>query len=59
MKKHLIIAALTVVTILSGCAQKTGSFPTDKKEIMDSFIAGTLDPSYVPAAFFVHFDVCE
>ena len=23
---------------------------------MDAFVAGTLDPSYAPAAFFIHFD---
>lgn len=38
----------------SGNAEKKG-FPTNKKEIMDAFVAGTLDESYVPAAFFIHF----
>ena len=56
MKKQLIFAALAAVALLSSCAQSNSSFPTNKKEIMDSFLAGTLDPSYVPAAFFVHFD---
>lgn len=40
----------------SSCANKSGSdFPRNKKEVMDRFVAGTLDPSYVPAAFFIHF----
>ena len=29
--------------------------PDTKKGIMDAFVAGTLDPSYAPAAFFIHF----
>ena len=29
--------------------------PADKKEIIDRFLNGTLDPSYTPALFFGHF----
>lgn len=54
MKKILLFVVLVTMTAQYGFAQK--SFPANKKEIMDSFIAGTLQPSYVPAAFFVHFD---
>ena len=33
----------------------TPRIPETKKGIMDAFVAGTLDPSYAPAAFFIHF----
>ena len=56
MKKYLLLFALVTMTIQSVSAQNNGSFPANKKEIMDNFIAGTLNSSYVPAAFFVHFD---
>ncbi len=48
---------MSVITLLfmTGCGQNKCTLPTDKKEIMDRFVAGTLDPSYAPAAFFVHF----
>lgn len=29
--------------------------PTNKREVMQQFLSGTLDESYVPAAFFMHF----
>ena len=29
--------------------------PTNKREIMQQFLSGTLDEEYVPAAFFMHF----
>ena len=51
--KKLLVAVLSVLALVS-CAPKS-DIPTNKKEIMDSFLAGTLDPSYAPAAFFVHF----
>ena len=48
-----IIAALA---LLSACCQpQQTKIPENKKAIMDAFVAGTLDPSYVPAAFFAHF----
>lgn len=55
MKRILIIAA-TVLLAFSGCCKKNGQgIPADKKEIIDRFLAGTLDPSYTPAIFFGHF----
>ena len=45
----LVGAALT---ILVSCGPR---IPDNKKGIMDAFVAGTLDPSYAPAAFFIHF----
>ena len=53
MKRNLL-AILAVLVLAASCATK-GEVPTNKKEIMDSFLSGTLDPSYAPAAFFVHF----
>ena len=41
--------------LLASCGGRKASVPTSKKEIMDRFVAGTLDPSYAPAAFFIHF----
>ena len=52
MKKFLFGLLLVAATL--SCAPEQG-IPADKKEIMDRFIAGTLDESYVPAAFFTHF----
>ena len=43
------------VCLLASCGGKKASIPSSKKEIMDQFVAGTLDPSYAPAAFFIHF----
>ena len=48
----ILFAALFV---FASCAPKGGDIPVNKKEVMDRFVAGTLDPSYAPAAFFVHF----
>ena len=56
MKKLIQIIVVTLAAVfLVGCNSNTGSIPANKKEIMDAFVAGTLDPSYVPAAFFIHF----
>ena len=42
--------------LLASCAGKgKSSIPDTRKGIMDAFVAGTLDPSYAPAAFFIHF----
>ena len=38
--------------LLASCGKH---LPDTKKGIMDAFVAGTLDPSYAPAAFFIHF----
>lgn len=51
-KAFCIAAAAALVLSSAGCADPV---PTNKKEIMDQFVAGKLNPSYVPAAFFVHF----
>ena len=55
-KLFLSLAVLSA-TLFVSCAPKQASdpIPSDKKEIMDRFVAGTLDPSYVPALFFGHF----
>ena len=53
----LIITAITFGIVTNACSSKksSDSVPTNKKEIIDQFIAGTLDPSYVPALFWGHF----
>ena len=51
----LLLLAATMCPAVYGQEQKAGSIPADKKEIIDRFIAGTLDPSYTPALFFGHF----
>lgn len=54
--RKIFIAFLSVIMLMSlaSCASET-SIPSNKKEIMDRFAAGTLGQSYAPAAFFVHF----
>ena len=57
MKRHLFLA-LAAILSLSACGGKkavSDGIPADKKEVMDRFLAGTLDPSYTPAFFFGHF----
>jgi uroporphyrinogen decarboxylase len=46
----LLAGALALMA--SACTHK---IPDTRKGIMDAFVAGTLDPSYAPAAFFIHF----
>lgn len=53
--KSFFILMSMAVCLLASCCQNPADIPTNKKEIMDRFVAGTLDPSYVPAAFFVHY----
>ncbi len=57
LMKKLFLSFFTIpllaVISLASCSDK--SIPSDKKEIMDRFLAGTLDESYVPAAFFSHY----
>ena len=60
MTRHfsLFFIALSVSTVFacSCCNSKTADgIPADKKEIIDRFLDGTLDPSYTPALFFGHF----
>ncbi len=58
MKIKLFLLAILMTAIHPAVyAQKKSakSIPSDKKEIIDRFIAGTLDPSYTPALFFGHF----
>lgn len=54
--KTALVTFAICSTITSCCNEKKATIPTTKKEIMDAFKAGTLPTSYVPAAFFVHFD---
>lgn len=54
--KTALVTFAICSTITSCCNEKKATIPTTKKEIMDAFKAGTLSTSYVPAAFFVHFD---
>ena len=51
----LLSAVLFPVLTLTSCGSGQASIPVNKKEVMDRFVAGTLDPSYAPAAFFAHF----
>ena len=51
----LAIFAATLHLTAYGQQQQISDIPADKKEIIDRFIAGTLDPSYTPALFFGHF----
>ena len=48
-----LAAVLGIMAVLS--VSCTSPIPDTKKGIMDAFVAGTLDPSYSPAAFFIHF----
>ena len=57
MKKFILILA-AALTLASACTPNEG-IPSNKKEVIDRFIAGTLDDSYVPAAFFSHFKARE
>lgn len=52
--KFAVIAVLGA-SIAVSCNSNKSQIPTNKKEIMDRFLDGTLDESYVPAAFFIHF----
>ena len=49
------IFAATMYPAAYGQQPSVRNIPADKKEIIDRFIAGTLDPSYTPALFFGHF----
>lgn len=55
MKKSILLTIICALALFSCAAPQETSIPTNKKEIMDRFVEGTLDPSYVPAAFFIHF----
>ena len=46
-------AVVGMAAVLLVCCGR--QIPETKKGIMDAFVAGTLDPSYAPAAFFIHF----
>ena len=37
------------------CGNSGSGIPSDKKDVIDRFLAGTLDPSYTPALFFGSF----
>lgn len=62
MKTQSIIFRVSVIICAVALAASSccgggegGGIPANKKAVMDAFVAGTLDPSYVPAAFFAHF----
>ena len=59
MRKHrlllVFLLAVTMCPVVYGQQQSACNIPSDKKEIIDRFIAGTLDPSYTPALFYGHF----
>ena len=48
--KKLLFILLCFATLLI-----QAQIPTNKREVMQQFLAGTLDKAYVPAAFFMHF----
>ncbi|MBQ6290916.1 MAG: hypothetical protein IJK76_01735, partial [Bacteroidales bacterium] len=55
LRRLLPLAFLTVsLCIVCSCKENTAGtgIPSDKKDLVDRFIAGTLDPSYTPALFF-------
>lgn len=47
--RNLFFILLCIATLA------TAQTPTNKREIMQQFLNGTLDKSYVPSAFFMHF----
>lgn len=53
--KAFVLVAAVCAALLPSCTASKVSVPLNKKEVMDRFVAGTLDPSYAPAAFFAHF----
>ena len=55
LAKYFIVISVGVLTLASCAGSGKSSIPANKKEVMDRFVAGTLDPSYAPAAFFIHF----
>lgn len=56
-RRMFVVALLVAVTALGAQGKKKSEdgIPADKKEIVDRFLAGTLDASYTPALFFGHF----
>lgn len=51
----LAVSAASLCMTACGGSTTQDSIPSDKKEVIDRFLAGTLDPSYTPALFFGHF----
>lgn len=47
--RNLFFILLCIATLA------TAQTPTNKREVMQQFFNGTLDKSYVPSAFFIHF----
>ena len=54
---YFFITIIIATLCISACGnnQSARGIPADKKEIIDRFLEGTLDPSYTPALFFGHF----
>lgn len=57
MKTRVRLSLFPILILLAAaCANgPKNAIPSNKKEIMDRFVDGTLDPSYAPAAFFIHY----
>lgn len=55
MIRNLLRLAAVLGTLAIFSISCTSQIPDTKKGIMDAFVAGTLEPSYAPAAFFIHF----
>lgn len=55
MKHCLLLSVICALALFSCGTPQAPGIPANKKEVMDLFLDGSLDPSYVPAAFFIHF----
>lgn len=55
IKVILCVAFVAAAFTLTSFLPNKDVADMSKKEIMDAFLAGTLDENYVPAAFFIHF----
>lgn len=55
MKGQRIIRLVAIAAVILATVSCSDRIPATKKAIMDAFVAGKLNPSYAPAAFFIHF----
>ena len=53
--RFAVLLGAAILAFASCTGKGKASIPDTKKGIMDAFVAGTLDPSYAPAAFFIHY----